>query len=201
MGTYGLGDGELVSPLGRLWPAYPGHSSRAARAGHRAHAAAPALSYGRVEALYCGAASGRGGRVSAAAAWESGPQAEAPAGGAAHPVLRPGGQGPQHSWPCRGGPQTRGLRWSASLCQAVRLTAARGDDPDGLYGTVVWHIAWAGRTLAAAHAVSVLEPCSPSGQGLAPRQPLQLCDAAQESATRAHGAHPGHGHRTDGPCL
>src|SRR5262247_81801 len=201
MGTYGLGDGELVSPLGRLWPAYPGHSSRAARAGHRSHAAAPALSYGRVEALYCGAAAGRGVRVSAAAAWESGPQAEAPAGGAAHPVLRPGGQGPQHGWPCRGGPQTRGLRRSASLCEAVRPTATRGDDPDGLYGTVVWHLAWAGRTPAAAHAVSVLEPGSPSGQGLAPRQPLQLCDAAQESATRAHGAHPGHGHRTDGPCL
>ena len=178
MGAYGLGDGELVSPVGRLWPAYPGHRRRADRAGRRSHTAAPTLSYGRVEALYSGAASGRGGRVSSPASWESGPQAEAPAGGSAHPVLRPSSQEPQPGWPCREGPQTRGLRWSASLYEAVRPTAARGDDPDSLYGTVVWHLAWAGCAPAAPHPVSVLEPHAPPGEGLARGQPVQLCDAA-----------------------
>src|SRR6476619_1567057 len=177
MGAYRVGHGELVPPVGRLRTAYPGHGSSADRASRRAHTGAPTLSHGWVEGLYGGAPAGRGGRVSSPASWESGPQAEAPAGGSAHPVLRPSSQGPQHGWPCRGGPQTRGLRWSASLYEAVRPTAARGDDPDGLYGTVVWHLAWAGRAPAAAHAVSVLEPRSSSGQGLAPRQPLQLCDA------------------------
>ena len=51
--------------------------------------AAPALSHGWVEGLYGGVASGRGGRVSSPAAWESGPQAEAPAGGAARPCSTP----------------------------------------------------------------------------------------------------------------
>src|SRR5436190_13485074 len=99
MGAYGVGHGELVPPVGRLRPTAPGDGSGADRTGRRARARAPPLSHGWVEGLYGGVASGRGGRVSSATAWESGPQAQAAVGGAADPVLRPGGQGPQYGWP------------------------------------------------------------------------------------------------------
>src|SRR5215467_8516236 len=201
MGPYRVGHGELVSPVGRLRPTDPGHGRHADRAGRRSHPAATALSHGWVEGRYRGAAPGRGGRVSAAAAWNRGPQAEAPTRGAKDAVLRPSGQGPQHGWPGRGGYPTRGLRWSASLCQAVTSPATRHDDPDGFHGTMVWDAAGARRTPAAPHPVSVVEPLAPPGEDLAPRQPLQLCDAPQEPAPRAHPAYPGDGHRADRPCL
>src|SRR5207253_6217083 len=178
MGAYRVGHGELVPPVGRLRTAYPGHGSGADRAGRRSHAGSPTLSHGRVEGLYGGAPAGFGGRVSSPASWESRPQAEAPAGGSADPVLRPGGQGPQHDWPCRGGQQARGLRWPTPFWQAVAPAPARHDDPDGLHGTLVWHLAWAGRSPAAPYPVSVLEPRAPPGEDLARGQPLQLCDAA-----------------------
>src|SRR5262249_38722592 len=67
--------------------------------------------------------------------------------------------------------------------------------------TMVWHLAGAGGAPAASHAVSVLEPRSPPREGLAHGQPLQLCDAAQEPASRAHLAYPSDGPRSDRPCL
>src|SRR5207248_11376965 len=134
MGAYRVGHGELVSPVGRLRPAYPGHGSGANRASHRSHAGTPTLAHRRVEGLYGGAAAGRGGRVSAAA-WDSGPQADAPAGGSAGPVVGPGGQGPQHGWPWRGGQQTRGPRRAAPFWQAVAPATTRPADPDGRHGT------------------------------------------------------------------
>src|SRR4030095_13339653 len=116
-------------------------------------------------------------------------------------VGSPGGQGPQPSWPGRGGQPARGLRWAASLCQAVASPAARHDDPDGFHGTLVWDTAGAGRTPAAPHPVSVLEASPSPGPGLADGQPLQLCDAAQEPASRSHPAYASDGHRVDQPCL
>src|SRR4029450_1395836 len=178
MGAYSVSHGKLVPPVGRLRTADPGHGSGADRASRRAHTGAPTLSHGWVEGLYGSAASGRGGRVSSPASWESGPQAEAPTGSAANPVLRPGGQGPQHGWPGRGGQPARGLRWPTPFWQAVAPAPARHDDPDGLHGTLVWHLAWAGCATAAPHSVSVLEPHAPPGEGLARGQPVQLCDAA-----------------------
>src|SRR5205823_20600 len=103
--------------------------------------------------------------------------------------------------PCRGGEQARRLRWAAPFWQAVAPPATRRDDPDSLYGTLVWHLAWAGRAPAASHSVSVLEPRSPPREGLAHGQPLQLCDAAQEPASRSHIAYPSDGPRADRPCL
>src|SRR5262245_34458038 len=129
MGVYSIGHGNLVSPVGRLRPAYQGHGSGAARAGDRAHAGTPTLSHRRVEGLYGGAAAGRRGRVAAAAAWEGVPQAQAAVGGAADPVLRPSGQGPQYGWPGRRGQQARGLWWPTPFWQAVAPTPARHDDP------------------------------------------------------------------------
>src|SRR5438045_1507437 len=95
----------------------------------------------------------------------------------------------------------RRLRWAAPFWQAVAPPATRRDDPDSLYGTLVWHLAWAGRAPAASHAVSVLEPRAPPREGLAHGQPLQLCDAAQEPASRSHIAYPSDGPRADRPCL
>src|SRR5215510_2210985 len=155
MGAYSVGHGKLVPPVGRLWPADPGHGSGAGRASRRAHTGAPPLSHGWVEGLYGSAVSGRGGRVSSPASWESGPQAEAPTGSAANPVLRPGGQGPQHGWPGRGGQPARGLRWPTSFLQAVAPGSVRHDDPDVLHVTLVWCLAWAGGVLAAPHPLSV----------------------------------------------
>ena len=54
---------------------------------------------------------------------------------------------------------------------------------------------------AAPHSVSVLEPPTPPREGLAHGQPLQLCDAAQEPASRSHVAYPSDGPRSDRPCL
>src|SRR5215510_16568835 len=119
MGAYSLGHGQLVPPVGRLWTTDPGHGSDADRAGHRAYSAASPVSHRGVEGVYCGVAAGCGGRVSAATAWESRAQAEASAGSAADLVLRPGGQGPQHGWPGRGGQPARGLRWPTPFGQAV----------------------------------------------------------------------------------
>src|SRR4029453_9090861 len=201
MGAYRVGHGELVPPVGRLRPAAPGHGSGADRASRRAYAGAPTLSHGWVEGLYGGAASGHRGRVSSSASWESGPQAKAPAGGSAAPLLRPSGQGSQHGWPPCGGQQACRLWWSTPFWQAVAPAPARRDDPDGFHGTLVWHLAGAGRTPATPHPVSVLEPRSPPGEGLAHGQPLQFCDAAQEPAPRAHAAHPSDGHRADRPCV
>jgi hypothetical protein len=99
-------------------------------------------------------------------------------GGSADSVLRPGGQGAQHDWPCRGGQPAWSLRWPTPFWQAVAPAPARHDDSDGLYGTLVWHLAWAGRAPAAPHPVSILEPHAPPREGLACGQPLQLCDAA-----------------------
>src|SRR4029450_3576592 len=98
---------------------------------------------------------------------KGGAQAETPARGPQAPVLRPGGQGPQPSWPGRGGQQARGLRWAASLCQAVASPATRHDDPDGFHGTLVWNTAGAGRPPAASHSVSVLESSPSPGPRLA----------------------------------
>src|SRR5205823_14982880 len=97
--------------------------------------------------------------------------------------------------PCRGGEQARRLRWAAPFWQAVAPPATRRDAPDSLYGTLVWHLAWAGRAPAASHSVSVPEPRSPPREGLAHGQPLQLCDAAQEPASRSHIAYPSDGPR------
>src|SRR5262245_15697611 len=178
MGAYSLGHGQLVPPVGRLWTADAGDGSHTYCAGCRAYPAASALAHRWVEGLYGGVAAGRGGRVSAATAWDSGPQAEAPAGGSAGPVLCPSGQGPQPSWPCRGGQPARGLRWPTPVWQAVAPAPTRYDVPDGLHGTLVWHLAWVGRAPAAPYPVSVLEPRAPPGEGLARSQPVQLCDAA-----------------------
>src|SRR5215510_937819 len=178
MGAYRVGHGELVPAVGRLRPPYPGHGRGADRTGRRSHTGSPTLSHGWVEGLDGGVAAGCGGRVSAAAAWESRAQAEAPAGSAADPVLRPGGQGPQHGWPCCGGQPARGLRWPTPFWQAIAPAPTRHDDPDRLYGTLVWHLAWARRPPAAPHPLSVLEPHAPPGEGLARGQPLQLCHAA-----------------------
>src|SRR5215471_8942947 len=177
MGPYRVGHGELVSPVGRLRTAYPGHGRHADRAGRRSHPAAAALSHGRVEGLYRGAAPGRGGGVSSPSTWQSGPQAEAAVGGSESPVLRPGGEESQHGWPGGGGPQTGGIWWPTPFWQAVASAAARGDDPERLYGTVVWDTTGAGGPPAAAHSVAVLEPHPPPGKGLAHRQSLQLCAA------------------------
>src|SRR5262245_53591331 len=51
------------------------------------------------------------------------------------------------------------------------------------------------------YGVSVVESPPPPGEGLAPGQPLQLCDAAQEPAARSHPAYPSDGDRSDRPCL
>src|SRR5438552_1641914 len=163
MGPYGVGDGELVSALGRLWPTDSGHGSGADRAGHRAHAGAPTLSHRRVEGLYGGAAAGRGGRVSSPASWESGPQAQTTARGSQKLVLCAGREGPRQGGPCRGGEQARGLRWPTPFWQAVAPPAARRDDPASVHGTLVWSIAWTRRAPAASHPVSVLEPHAPPG--------------------------------------
>jgi hypothetical protein len=167
VGAYGFSDGQLVSPVGRLRTTDPGYGRHAHRAGRRSHPAAPALSHGRVESLYCGAAPGRGGRVSSAASGESGPQAEAPPRGAQDAVVRSGGQGAQHDWPGRGGPQARGVRWPAPFWQAVASAPAWRDDPDSLYGTLVWDATGTGGAPAAPYPVSVLVPHSPPGEGLA----------------------------------
>ena len=66
--------------------------------------------------------------------------------------------------------------WSSPLCAAVMLATTRHDDPDGLYGTLVWHAAGAGRPPAAPHSLSVLEPSPPPGTTLAYGQPLQFRD-------------------------
>src|SRR5262245_4421744 len=178
MGPYGLGDGALVAALGRLWPPDAGQGRGADRTGRRTHAGAPPLSYRWVEGLYGGAAAGRGGRVSASASGQGGPQAQASAGGSAAPVVCPSGQGPRPSRACRGGPPACRLRWSAPFWQAVAPAPAWHDDPDGLHGTLVWHLAWTRRAPAAPYPVSVLESHAPSGEGLARRQPVQLRDAA-----------------------
>ena len=179
MDPYGLGDGELVSALGRLRPAYPGHGSRADRAGRRSRAGAPALSHGWVEGLYarrCSRCVGvvyrrrRRGKVGR----KPKPRLVAPKHLFYAQVVKVRNTG----GPCRGGQQARGLRWSAPFWQAVASAAARHDDPDSLHGTLVWHLAWAGRAPAAPHPVSVLEPRPPPREGLAHGQPLQLCDAA-----------------------
>src|SRR4029453_1801919 len=81
MGPYRLGHGELVFPVGRLWTADSRDGSHAARSGRRAHPADTALSHGRVEGLYRGAAPGRGGGVSSPPTWERGAETQAAGGG------------------------------------------------------------------------------------------------------------------------
>ena len=190
MGAYGIGHGEWVAALGRLWPTHARHRSRADRAGRRADSPAAAVSHRWLEGLHGSVAPSRGRRVSSPAAGESGPPAAPPAGGSASPVLRPGGQGPPEDGPRRGGPQAgRGGR-PVPFGQAMAPSAARRDAPDRLDGTVVWHLAGARRALAAPPAVAVLEPRSSSGHGRAHGQPRQLGAAAQESASRAHAAPP-----------
>src|SRR5919202_2369199 len=180
MGPYRVGHGELVSPVGRLWPAYPGHSRQADRAGRRAHPAAPALSHGWMEGLYGGAAPGRRRRVSSPPAWESGPHAEAAGGGSASLVLRPSGEESQPGWPGGGGPPAGRVRRPAPFWQAGGSAATRGDEPDSLSGTLVWHAPGTGSAPAASHPVSILEPHPPPGQGLARGQSLQLCAAPEK---------------------
>src|SRR5215470_16469689 len=134
MGAYRVGHGELVPVVGRLRPTYPGHGSDADRAGRRAYPAASPVSSRWVDGVSRGVASGCGGCVSAATAWESRAQAEASAGSATDLVLRPGGQGPHHGWPGRGGQQARGLRWPTPFWQAMAPAPPWPDDPDRLYG-------------------------------------------------------------------
>ena len=177
MGPYSVGHGELVSPVGRLRPTYPGHGRHADRSGRRSNPAATALSHGRVESLYCGAAAGRGGRVSSPPAWERGPQAETAVSGTKKLVLRPGSEETQHGWPGGGCPQAGRVRRPAPFWQAVAPTAARGDDPDRVYGTLVWDATGPGGAPAAPHPVSILEPQPSPGQSLAHGQSLQLCAA------------------------
>src|SRR5262245_38385356 len=165
MGAYRVGHGELVPAVGRLRPTSPGYGSDADRAARRAYPAASPVSYRRVEAASRGAAPGCGGWGSAATAWGSRAQAGASAGSGADLGLRPGGQGPQHGWPGRGGQPARGLRWPTPFWQAIAPAPTWPDDPDSLYGTLVWHLAGAGRTPAAPHPVSVLEPHAPPGEG------------------------------------
>ena len=121
---------------------------------------------------YPAAAAGLRGGVSASTSWEGGPQAQTTARGPQKLVLCSGREGPRQGGPCRGGEQTRGLRWPAPFWQAVAPPAARGDNPDSFYGTLVCHLAWAGRAPAAPHSVSVLEPPAPPREGLAHGQPL-----------------------------
>src|SRR4029453_7487387 len=176
------GDGQLVSPLGRLGPTHARHRSHPHRVGRRACPAATPVSHGWVEGLHSGIASGRGRRVSSPASWARGAQAEASTRGAQNAVLRAGGQGPQQGRPGRGGEREGVARCPAPFWQAVAPPAARRDNPDSLYETVVWHLAGAGCAPTAPHALSILEPRSPSGKGLAHGQPLRLCYAAQEPA-------------------
>src|SRR5262249_39084631 len=108
---------------------------------------------------------------------------------------------PQQGWPGGGGQETRGIRRPPPLWQAVASAPTRGDDTDGVHGTVVWDAAGAGSALASSYPVSILEPRAPPREGLAPGQPRQLCDAAQEPAPRSYTAHPGDGYRSDRACL
>src|SRR5262245_20801980 len=87
MGAYGVGDGELVSALGRLWTTDAGDGSRPHRAGCRACPAATPVSHGWLESLPRGAPPGRGRRISSPASWARGAQAEAPTRSAQKPVL------------------------------------------------------------------------------------------------------------------
>jgi hypothetical protein len=178
MGADRVGHGAGVPAGGRLRPTDPGHGSAAERAGRRAHPGSPTFAHGGVAGLYGGVASGWGGRVAAATAWASRAQAAAPAGTAADLMLRPGGQGPHHGWPGRGGPEARDLRWSTPFGPAVASTPTRHDALDGLHGTLGWHLAWAGRAPAAPYPVSVLASRTPPREGLARGEPRHLCDAA-----------------------
>ena len=60
----------------------------------------------------------------ASTSWEGGPQAQTTARGPQKLILCAGREGPQQGGPCRGGEQTRGLRWPAPFWQAVAPPAA-----------------------------------------------------------------------------
>src|SRR5262249_27349271 len=78
--------------------------------------------------------------------------------------------------------------WS-SVAHVVLANSAsaptRRDKPDSLYGTLVRHLAWAGGAPAAPPPLCVLDSYPSSRTHLAAGQPLQLCDAAQEPASRS----------------
>ena len=94
-----------------------------------------------------------------------------------HLFLCPGCQGPQPAGTGGGGQQARRVWRSSPLYAAIASAAARHDDPDRVYGTVVWHPARPGGAAAPPYPVSVLELGPPPRTAVAHGQSLQLCDA------------------------
>ena len=58
--------------------------------------------------------------------------------------------------------------------KVLRQRALGHDDPNGVYGAMVWHLARPGRPLAPPHSLSVVEPPPPSRPHLVDRLALQL---------------------------
>ena len=184
MGAYGIGNGELVAALeSTVAYARRTHPPLLSRRSSRAGSTASSVPW----KVYTAALLQVAGVVYQPRRRGHGPQARAPAGGAARPVLRPSSQGPQQDWPRRGGQRVGRVWWPAPFSKQLRLRQ-RGETIqtafmerwDGtLRGLVAplrrrtWCLSWS----RARH----------RGKVLLMVRPLQLCDAHTRAC--AKGVH------------